>query len=178
MKHMMEMPEETLHWLKKMPDWILEQLHLATDNVHIQNTSQNPITLSLYEWDGKTWAEQQLGDLAKSETMWITLTPLSAVFPWQTRPTGESVLVVRVAKPQEGQSTFWRVDNVHHLWLHTGVYSPRACFSRNAGCKVLGTYHIKPQTYAWHWITPDCLEPIEAHWEYWFDYPVLRKPMP
>lgn len=178
MKYVMEEPEEVLHWLRRMPEWLRQQLHLATDNVHIQNTGQTPISLSLYKWDGKTWAEQSLGDLATSDTMWITLTPLSAIFPWQTRPTGESVLVVRAVEPQEGQSVIWRVDNIHNLWLNAVVYGPSACFSRNAACKLVGTYGHKPRTYGWGLLTTFSLEPIDAHWEYWFDEEVLRKPMP
>lgn len=161
------------------PPWMIEQLHLVSDNLHMQNTGQTVLKLSLYKWDGAAWVENTLGRLDPTDHRWFTLTPLSILFPGQSRPAGESVLVVRAEEIKKGQSASWRMDNMHNAWLQMAAYAPAAGFSRSNACKLLGSYSLKPKTYGWGILTTFSLDPIDGHWEYWFDDVVLwPKPMP
>jgi hypothetical protein len=162
----------------QIPDWLAEQLHLATDNVHVQNIGELSISLSLFTSDGKgSWDEEQLAVLKTNDHRWITLNEHTLVFLGQTHPAGAGVLVVRPIEPRKGKSISWRVDNMHSaLPLKAAVYEPRDGFSRiGANSQQLWTGWLMPQTYGWGILCTFSLEPIMAHWEYWFD-PILPSP--
>ena len=163
---------------KRVREWMLEQLHLTTDNLHIHNMGQSVLLLSLYTWNSRSWDEKSIGKLEPTDHQWITLSPLSAVFPWQQRPTGESVLVVRVDEESLPEirpdlASLWRVDNVHNLPLQMAIYEPSNSFSRNAPNKLWYTKTLGKGNQ-----DTGMLQLGDTHWEYWFEDEILRKPLP
>lgn len=115
---------------KQVKDWMLEQIHRITDNVQVYNIDAN-LSLSLYESDGTgEWVEKNLGDLPAQKGMWISLVPLSNIMPWQKRPAGESVLVVRgkTAKLPDKMHPFM-ISNLSNQPLQMGFYEHWKGFS-------------------------------------------------
>ncbi len=157
--------------------WLIDQLHLKTDNMHIQNLGQATIGLHLYTTDGKGgWTEAFLAELAVGDHRWIGLKALSQLLVLgTTRPAGETVLVVRALEQMKGKVPAWRIDNVHTSWpIQAMACAPEDGFSYTGAYTLLTSGAIKPQTHEHHFLSTGKTEPIDGHWEYWFDSPLIN----
>lgn len=170
---------------EQVSNWMLKQLHLTTDNLHIRNHGfqQHVLSLFLYESDGKNgWIEKSLGKLKPDEQRWITLKPLSFSLAGAPPLPGESVLVVRTSEVlKKNQIASWRISNVDYSnVLYKAMYKPSKSFSRKDSIKPLWISSLKPRTtydldglgFFGRIIQPD------AHWEYWFNDLLIPNPLP